>query len=66
MVKKRKINEDVNKTEVKNIVRDKLDDFLKEREFKKMVRSIAADVIEDFFQQMWLKKGFWKSGLKNG
>lgn len=64
-MKRQRILEEINKTEVKSIVRDKLDDFLKEREFKKMVRSIAADVIEDFFQQMWLKKGFWKSGLKN-
>ena len=62
-MKRQRILEEINKTDVKSIVRDKLDDFLKEREFKKMVRSIAADVIEDFFQQMWLKNGFWKSGL---
>lgn len=31
-----------------------------------MVREITADVIDDFFQQMWHKKGFWKNTLKNG
>lgn len=60
------INEELNKTEVQHIIDSELDDFLKERRFKQMVREITADVIDDFFQQMWHKKGFWKNTLKNG
>lgn len=63
---KNTINEELNKTEVQHIIDSELDDFLKERRFKQMVREITADVIDDFFQQMWHKKGFWKNTLKNG
>lgn len=63
---KRIVNEELNKTDVQHIIDSELDDFLKERRFKQMVREITADVIDDFFQQMWHKKGFWKNTLKNG
>lgn len=63
---KRIVNEELNKTDVRSIIDSELEDFLKERRFKKMVREITADVIDDFFQQMWHKKGFWKTTLKNG
>lgn len=60
------IKEEITKSDVRSIIDSELEDFLKERNFKKMVREIAVDVIDDFFQQMWHKKGFWKSVLKNG
>lgn len=60
------IKEELTKSDVRSMIDSELEDFLKERNFKKMVREIAVDVIDDFFQQMWHKKGFWKSGLKNG
>lgn len=63
---KRIVNEELNKTDVQHIIDSELDDFLKERRFKQMVREITTDVMEDFFQQMWHKKGFWKNTLKNG
>jgi hypothetical protein len=48
------------------MIDSKLDSFIKEREFKKKVRSIAVDVLEDLFKEMWRKNGFWKNSLKNG
>ena len=58
--------EELSKSEVRSMIDSKLDSFLKEREFKKSVRSITADVIEEFFREMWRKNGFWKNSIKNG
>lgn len=63
---KRIIKEELNRTDVRSMIDSKLEDLVKERMFKQKVREIAVDVLEDFFQQMWHKKGFWKSTLKNG
>lgn len=63
---RRIVNEELTKSDVQSMIDSELEDFLKERQFKKMVREITADVIDDFFQQMWHKKGFWKNTLKNG
>lgn len=58
--------EELTKTEVRSMIDSKLDDFLNKRELKKMVRGVVADVIDDFFREMWRKNGFWKTSLKNG
>lgn len=58
--------EELSKQEVRNIIDSKLNDYIKEREFKKAVRQVAADVLEDFFKEAWRKNGFWKNQLKNG
>ena len=60
------ILEELSKQEVKSMIDAKLDSYIKERDFKKEVRKITADVIEDFFKEMWRKNGFWKNSLKNG
>lgn len=48
------------------MIDSRIESFLKEREFKKEVRKITADVIEDFCKELWRKNGFWKNSLKNG
>lgn len=58
--------EELSKQEVKSIINSRLSDYIKEREFKKVVREVAADVLEDFFKEAWRKNGFWKNQLKNG
>lgn len=60
------IKEELTKTDVKSIINSKLTDYLSEREFKKAVRGIVVDVIEEYFREMWRKSGFWKNPLKNG
>ena len=57
--------EELTKQEVKNIIDDKIDDYKGSRDFKKKVREIAVDVLDDFFREMWRKNGFWKNPLKN-
>lgn len=60
------ILEELTRQDVKAMIDSKLDSYIKEREFKKKVRSIAVDVLEDLFKEMWRKNGFWKNSLKNG
>lgn len=60
------INEELNTTEVRSMINSKLEDYLRERAFKKAVREIVVDVIEEYFREMWRKSGFWKNPLKNG
>lgn len=66
MLNKRKyINEDVNSSEVRNIVNSKLEDFLKERDFEKRVNELSAKVLEKFIAQLFNKRLMWTSSLKN-
>ena len=46
-------------------VKSAFDSYMKEREFKNAVREIAADVLDDFFHEMWRKKSFWKNSIKH-
>ena len=62
---KKKINEELTNSEVRNIINSKLDDFIKEKEFEKRVREISSDALEKFFKMMYNKRGFWKSEIKN-
>ena len=60
------IREELSKSEVRGMITTALDNFLKERELRKRIRELSAEILEDFFRQMWQRKGFWQSGIKNG
>lgn len=60
------ILEELSRQDVRAMIDSKIESYHKEKEFKKIVRGIAADVIEDLFKEMWRKNGFWKNSLKNG
>ena len=53
-------------SDVRSTADSKIDDFLKSRQLRKKVREVAVEVLDDFFREMWRKKGFWQTGLKNG
>lgn len=57
------INEEITKTEVEAIVSRKLSSSYDSREFKKTVKEITADVIEDLFKTLWNRSNSWKGGL---
>lgn len=58
------IEEELSKTEVKNIIDNRLESFIKEKALKSKIKEITIDVFEDFFREMWQKKSFWKGSLK--
>lgn len=60
----RYINEDITVGEVRNIVNNKLDEFLKEREFEKKVNELSAKVLEKFITQLFNKRLMWTSTIK--
>lgn len=66
MRKDNDLYEELSKSEVRTMINNSIDDLLRERELKKKIREICADVLDDFFKEMWHKKNFWKNSIKNG
>lgn len=62
---KRKLIEDITSNDVRSIVNNKLDDFLREREFEKRVNELSAKVLEKFITQLFNKRLMWTGNLKN-
>lgn len=58
------ITEEINKSEVENIANRKISSYCDSREFKKIVREIISDTLEDFFRTLWSRSSSWKGGLK--
>jgi hypothetical protein len=57
------INEELSKTEVESIVSNRLSSAYNSRDFKKAVKDITADVIEDLFRTLWNRSSTWKGGV---
>jgi hypothetical protein len=57
------INEEISKTEVESIVSNRLSSAYDSRDFKKAVKEITADVIEDLFKTLWNRSSSWKGGI---
>ena len=57
------INEEINKTEVEAIVSNRLSSSYNSRDFKKAVKEISAEVLEDLFRTLWNRSSTWKGGI---
>ena len=57
------ITEEINKTDVESIVSRKLSSSYESREFKKAVKEITAEVIEDLYRTLWNRSSTWKGGV---
>lgn len=57
------INEEISKTEVESIVSNRISSAYKSNEFKKAVKEISAEVIEDLFRTLWNRSSSWKGGV---
>ena len=57
------INEEINKTEVESIVSNRISSAYDSRDFKKAVKEISAEVIEDLFKTLWNRSNSWKGGI---
>jgi len=58
------LREELNKGEVRSMIRSEMEDYLKNAAFKKAVKNITADVLEEFLDSMWRRKSFWKGTIK--
>lgn len=59
----RKLYEDVSKSEIENIVSNKISSSYDSREFKRVVKELTAEVIEDLFRTLWNRSSTWKGGV---
>lgn len=57
------ITEEINKTDVESIVSRKLSSAYDSREFKKAVKEITAEVIEDLYRTLWNRSSTWRGGV---
>ena len=57
------INEEISKTEVESIVSNRISSAYNSRDFKKAVKDITAEVIEDLFRTLWNRSSTWKGGI---
>lgn len=60
------VNEELTKAEVNSLINNKVDSILQSNEFKRKVKTITADVLEDLYRTMYQKKAFWQSSVKQG
>lgn len=60
------VNEELTKAEVNSLINNKVDSILQSNKFKRKVKAITADVLEDLYRTMYQKKAFWQSSVKQG
>lgn len=58
------LNEEMTKSQIEDIVSDEINKLMKSRDFKKEVTNITADVVEEFLDNLWKRRGFWKGMVK--
>lgn len=57
------LREEISKLDVENVVSNKLSSSYNSREFKKAVKDITAEVIEDLYRTLWNRSSTWKGGI---
>lgn len=57
------ISEEINKTDVESIVSRRISSSYDSRDFKKAVKEVTADVIEDLFRTLWNRSSAWRGGV---
>ena len=60
------VKEELTKAEVNSLINNKVDSIVQSNEFKRKVKAITADVLEDLYRTMYQKKAFWQSSVKQG
>lgn len=57
------LKEELSKSDVRSMISSELNDFLKKQELKRQMKNIAADVVEEFLDNLWKRKSFWKGTI---
>lgn len=58
--------EELSRSDVQSMIDKKITSMYDGSDFKKSVREIAVEVVDDFFKTMYNKRSFWKTSIKNG
>lgn len=62
---RRAVNEELSRSDIRSMIDSRIDDYIREKEFKKAVKELASDVLEAFFREMWTRRSVWKNSVKN-
>ena len=57
------ISEEISKTDVERTVVNKLSSSYDSREFKRAVKEIVADAIEDLYRTLFNRSSSWRGGV---
>lgn len=55
------VYEELSKSDVSSMIASRIDNKLSSQEFKKIVKSLATDVVSELFKILWQRNSFWKS-----
>jgi hypothetical protein len=58
------LNEELDKNEVNGMIDKAMSDLMSSNDFKKKVINIAADVAEEFVDNLFARKAFWKGAIR--
>lgn len=58
------IEEELSRSDINSIINNKIDTMLKSNDFKKSVKSIIADTLEELYRAFYQRKSFWQSAIK--
>ena len=58
------IEEEFSRSDINSIINNKIDTMLKSNDFKKSVKSIIADTLEELYRAFYQRKSFWQSAIK--
>lgn len=58
-----KLNEELTRSDVESIFSRREGAMYNSSDFKKAVRQIAAEAIEDLYKTLWNRSSTWKSGV---
>jgi hypothetical protein len=57
--------EELSKSDVSSMIDKKLSYSLDSKDFKKKVKELSAEVVNDLFKILWQRNSFWKNSVKN-
>lgn len=54
------IVEEISKSEIASMIRDKIDSNMDSKDFSKKVKEISAEVVSNLFRTLWQQNNMWK------
>ena len=57
--------EELSKSDISSMIDRKLSSNLDSKDFKKKVKELSAEVVNDLFKILWQRNSFWKNSVKN-
>lgn len=58
------LNEEIEKKDVKSMIDKAVSDFLSSNDLQKKITNITADVVEEFIDNLFTRKAFWKGIIR--